>query len=205
LKQHLVGIRDQVAPSKAPSEEIEHIRFELQNQFDKFEENKARKKELNVEIGRKSQLAKMRASWSIANPSVDFEGSSIPSKNVRDPFRYVPPPHESQPRKKKNIRSYFTPFPTFASASQPSQTQPTLDNHWRKQYKNVVFEYTTRMWYDADIPFNVSHSPYYQHMWDSIIAAKKGFKGPNMHDLKGSLLQKEVFPIDEYFRDFKEL
>jgi hypothetical protein len=200
LKQHLAGIRGQVAPCKAPLEEIGHIRLELQNQFEKFEEDKARQKEINVEIGRKRQLATMRA-----NPSVEFEGSSsIPSTNVRDPFRYVPPPHEIQPKKKKNIQSYFTPSPTSASASQPSQTQPTLDNHWKKQYKEVAFEYIARWWYDADIPFNVAHSPYYQPMWDSIIVVRKGFKGPSMHDLRGSLLQKEVLSIDEYLKDFKE-
>jgi hypothetical protein len=77
--------------------------------------------------------------------SHEFEGySSNPSNNVRDLFRYVPPPPRSQPRKKKNIPSYFTPSPTSTSASQPSQTQPTLDNHWKKQYKDATFEYTTR-------------------------------------------------------------
>jgi hypothetical protein len=47
-----------------------------------------------------------------------------------------------QPRKKNNIQSYFTPSPTSgsANASQPSQTQLTLDNHWKKQYKEVFFE-----------------------------------------------------------------
>jgi len=35
-------------------------------------------------------------------------------------------------------------------------------------------------------------------MWDSIIAAGKGFKGPTMHDLRGALLQKEISFVDEY-------
>jgi hypothetical protein len=41
-------------------------------------------------------------------------------------------------------------------------------------------------------------------MQDYIIADKKGFKDPSMHDLRGSLLQNEVLPIDEYLEDFKE-
>jgi hypothetical protein len=41
-------------------------------------------------------------------------------------------------------------------------------------------------------------------MWDSIIVVKKDFKGPSMHDLRGSLLQKEALSIDEYFKGFKE-
>jgi len=65
--------------------------MELQNQFEKFEENKARQKKINVERGRKRQLATMRA-----NPSVEFEGSSsIPSNIVRGPFCYVPPAPKS--------------------------------------------------------------------------------------------------------------
>jgi hypothetical protein len=40
-------------------------------------------------------------------------------------------------------------------------------------------------------------------MWDSIIACGRGFKGPSMHDLRGSLLQKGVESIEEYLRDFK--
>jgi hypothetical protein len=50
-----------------------------------------RQREINAKIGRKKQLAMMRAFGSLANPSVDFEGSSyITSINVRDRFCYVP-------------------------------------------------------------------------------------------------------------------
>jgi hypothetical protein len=40
-------------------------------------------------------------------------------------------------------------------------------------------------------------------MWDFIISCGRDFKGPSMHDLRGSLLQKEVQSIEEYLRDFK--
>jgi hypothetical protein len=88
----------------------------------------------------------MGGSESLENSSVNFAGSSSnPSTNVSDPFRYVSPPCEIQ-CKKKNIQSYFTPSPTSASAnaSQPSQTQPTLDSHWKKRYKEVSFEYIAK-------------------------------------------------------------
>jgi hypothetical protein len=203
IKEHLAGIRGQVLPCDAPDEEIGQIRMEMLDRFEKFEEEKARQKAINAEIGRKRQLAAaMRASG-----SVEFEGSSsIPSTNVMDPFHYVPPPPEldRQPKKKKNIKSYFPPSPNSVSGSQPTQIQPTLDSHWKKQYKESAFEYIARWWYDADIPFNVARSPYYQPMWDFVIAAGKGFKGPSMYDLRGSLLQKEVFSIDEYLKDFKD-
>ena len=41
-------------------------------------------------------------------------------------------------------------------------------------------------------------------MWDVVIVVRKGFKGPSMHDLRGSLLQKEIVSIDEYLKDFKQ-
>ncbi|KAH9309600.1 hypothetical protein KI387_037511 [Taxus chinensis] len=85
----------------------------------------------------------------------------------------------------------------------PIENQPTLDNHWKKQYKEATFECIARWWYDADIPFNAARSPYYQLMFDSIVVVGKGFKGPSMHDLRGSLLKKEVVSIDEYLKRCK--
>ncbi|KAH9329477.1 hypothetical protein KI387_001585, partial [Taxus chinensis] len=111
---------------------------------------------------------------------------------------------ENRPQKRKTIQSFF-PSSTLAtaSASMPTQNQPTLDNHWKKQYKEATFEYIARWWYDADIPFNAARSPYYQPMFDSIVVTGKGFKGPSMHDLRGSLLKKEVASIDEYLKGCK--
>jgi hypothetical protein len=56
----LVVIGGQFFPWKTPLEEIGHIIFELQIQFEKFEEDKARKKEINDEIERKKQFVSMR-------------------------------------------------------------------------------------------------------------------------------------------------
>lgn len=54
------------------------------------------------------------------------------------------------------------------------------------------------------IPFNVAQSPHYQAMWNSVISARKGFKAPSTHVLRGSLLQKEVLSIEESLTGFKE-
>ncbi|KAH9297845.1 hypothetical protein KI387_029527, partial [Taxus chinensis] len=54
-----------------------------------------------------------------------------------------------------------------------------------------------------NIPFNAARSSYYQSMFDSIVATGKGFKGLSMHDLRGSLLKKEVASIDEYLKGCK--
>jgi hypothetical protein len=119
--------------------------------FEKFDEDKARRKVIQGEIGRKKQLSMMMASGSQTNPSVEGFSSNL-STHVRDPLRYVPSTHEIWPKKKKNIQSYFTPSSTSTSASQLSETQPTLENYWKKQYKESTFEYIVRWWYDACYP-----------------------------------------------------
>jgi hypothetical protein len=211
LKEHLAGIKGQVKSCEAPLEVIGHIREEMKKVLHDYQQDKAREKSIQAEIGRK------RA----ANPTFDYEDSpSLHSTGGgvrhRDPFHYVPPPLDSEnslnpPNRKRtnSIQSYFTPPPTSGSNNanvsqvQPIQNQPTLDDHWKKQYREIVYEYIARWWYHADIPFNAARSPYYQPMWDSIIACGRGFKGPSMHDLRGSLLQKEVESIEEYLTDFK--
>ena len=82
--------------------------------------------------------------------------------------------------------------------------QPTIDAHWKKQYKVTAHEYIARWWHDAYILFNSACSPYFQPMWDSVVAVGKGFKGPSMHDLRGSFLEKEIKSLGEYVKEFKE-
>eukprot|EP00253_Pinus_taeda_P023136 PITA_23136 len=41
-------------------------------------------------------------------------------------------------------------------------------------------------------------------MFDAIHAARKGFKGPTMHELRGYRLQKEILSINDYLKDFKD-
>lgn len=45
MKQHLDGIRGQIAPCAAPAEQIGDITKELVERFEKFEEEKSRQKE----------------------------------------------------------------------------------------------------------------------------------------------------------------
>ena len=46
FKQHLAAVTGNIAPWKADLEFIGEIRLELQQQFDKFEEEKAKQKEM---------------------------------------------------------------------------------------------------------------------------------------------------------------
>ena len=148
----------------------------MQEKFGKFEEEKAREKEIEVEIGRKRSIKHMM----VANPNFDYEGSSsIPCTDTSNPFRYVPPSLESiqergkaKIKKKGDIKSYFTPSSLSDSAHCPQanrgQMQPTLDDHWKKELREITCGYIARWWYDADIPFNASRSPYYEPLFDVI-------------------------------------
>lgn len=210
LKQHLVGIRGQITPCTSP--EIGEIRKNFLASFEKFKEDKARKKDIQAEIGRKRKIQKMM----VTNPHYDFEGSSsIPQTDTSNPFRYVPPSFgyvqdKGNGRMTKGdvtIKSYFTPsFPSDAHGPEvsKSQMQPTLDDYRKKELRETACEYIAKWWYDADIPFNAARSPYYEPMFDSIHVAGKGFKGPTMHELRGYRLHREIESINVYLKEFKD-
>lgn len=98
------------------------------------------------------------------NPHFDFEGSSsIPCTDASNPFRYVPPSFESIQEKGKgkmkkgdmNIKSYLTPSsPSDAHGPQASRShmQPTFDDHWKKELREIACDYIARWWYDAISP-----------------------------------------------------
>ena len=204
LKQHLAGIRGNVAPCEVDSEVIGEIRLELLQQFEQYEVEKTNQREREAEIGKKRHLAEMIGR---SAPYSEYEGSSSipsPSPNFKDTYQYVPPPSETNVSKKGSIHSFFSPQNTPSNAAASRPIQPTIDAHWKKQYRMTAHEYIARWWYDADIPFNAARSPYFQPMWDSVVAAGKGFKGPSLHDLRGSLLQKEIESLNVYFKEFKE-
>ena len=54
LKQHLAQIKGQI--TACPSDEIEEIRKNLLESFEKFKEEKTRQKEIQAEIGRKREI-----------------------------------------------------------------------------------------------------------------------------------------------------
>eukprot|EP00253_Pinus_taeda_P032274 PITA_32274 len=197
LKQHFARIRGQVNPCEAPNEVLGPVRAEYLSKFQKFEENTAREKAIQDEIARKRELLEAMKESGYDDYEIQ-DSSSIPYTN--DPFHYVPHAlgKKSKGIKRTNIQSYFSSFVAIASAnptsSQPSR-QPTLDQHWKKQYNETCYQYIPRWWYEVDIPFNAACSPYYQAMWDFVIAVEKGFKGLTMHELRGALLQKEVSSI----------
>ena len=120
------GLNNTWLPSKAceaPLDVIGQIRADMQEYFKKFEECKARQREIEEEVGKKRRLAEMMGG-TYAPSSI--EGSStIPSTDLRDPFQYVAPSDTTQEKgkskKKGGIQSYFTSS-CFSVASNTSSS-----------------------------------------------------------------------------------
>ena len=163
----MAGLRGQITPCDAQN--IGEIRKELKEQFQKFEEDKIRQKEIQAEIGRKRNIQNMMAGNSSFESFNYQDSSSIPSTDAsKNPFRYVPPSRESisdkgkgAMRNKGTIKSFFVPSSPSDSATaygpSPPTVHPTLDAHWKKKLRDVACDYIARWWYDADIPFNAIH------------------------------------------------
>eukprot|EP00253_Pinus_taeda_P012087 PITA_12087 len=175
LKQHLAGIRGQITP--CTSLEIREIRKQLLANFEKFKEDKARQRDIEAEIGRKREIQKMMAT----NPHYDFEGSSsIPQTDTSNPFRYVPPSFGSvQDKGNGRMKKGDVTIKSYFTPSSPS---------------------------DAHDP-EVSRSQMQPTLDDHLkkeLRETACFKGPTMHELRGYRLQKEIKPINEYLKEFKD-
>jgi hypothetical protein len=81
-------------------------------------------------------------------------------------------------------------------------SQPTIDSKWKKDYKEVDLYCIAQIMVDK--PFIASCSPYCKPMLDVIVACVSSFKGPNLHDLRGPLLLKDVKNINDDLRRFQE-
>lgn len=101
LKQHLAGIRGQVTPRDVLDKVIGLVRAEYLEKFEKFKDSKA----IQEEIARKKELAKaMSRREAKGFGDFDLEDTSIPSTNLHDPFRYVPPHLGSHSQAKSKMR-----------------------------------------------------------------------------------------------------
>ena len=100
LKQHLAAIKGQVKACEAPLDVIGQIRADMQEYFKKFEETKARQKEIEEEVGKKRRLAEMMGGRGTYAPGSIEGSSSIPFTDLRDPFGYVAPSDTTQEKGK---------------------------------------------------------------------------------------------------------
>jgi hypothetical protein len=148
------------------------IRQEMLASIEEYLAKKAKKKENEAELRRRGEIVGKESRVQIRNLS--FQGSSSKTPMFRTPL---------------DILLQFMSMTTLQQRGRWMDfLHPALSAPWiaiGRSNTRTMFEYMARWWYDANISFNVAHSPYYQPMLDSIVACGKGFKGTSFHDLGG--------------------
>jgi hypothetical protein len=202
IKQHLTHARGNIKPCLKVSNELKD---EMQGLLDAFQSDKAKNKNVQKEVGRSSSGTRFDSDLQDRMPS--FEESSVFPIPGRDP--YTNPREEvehvggsgvgasTSKRSRGNLESFLVPRTTPGA-------QPTIDAKWKKIEREVAWECIARWWYDANIPFNVARSAYYQPMLDVVASCGSDFKGPGYEDIRGNLLKNKVERVKEYLIELKE-
>eukprot|EP00253_Pinus_taeda_P017834 PITA_17834 len=179
LKQHLVGIRGQVKPCDAPNAVLGPIRAEYISKLEKFYEDKAREKAIQDDIARKRELleAMKESGYNVKTPLL-----SLPPMTPFTMFILLLANHQKKQREQTSkVFSHLLPTLPLLIPLLPSQVVNPL---WINIGKNNAKKLLINTFLDG--------------------AARKGFKGPSLHDLRGALLQKEISSIDKYLVEFKD-
>ncbi len=209
IKQHLANARGNIKPCKKVPDAL---KAEMQASIDSYREEKAKKKKVQKEVGSGSATQfDSDTDFPDSHRIPSFEESSAFPIPMHDP--YTNPSQRNNPRgehvggsgvgasaskrPRGNLESFFVPCTTPGA-------QPTIDAKWKKTERNAAWECIARWWYDADIPFNVAKSVYYQPMLDAVASCGPGFKGPGYEDIWGHLLKNEVERVQQYLIEFKE-
>ena len=184
MKEHLAGIQGNVGPCKKVSEDVKWQMKELLNEMKK---SKEKKRKIISEIGGHHE---------------DLTSDDI---NDIDEGQY------SQLSKGKGkvkesgsgksvggINRFFAPRTT--PGAQPSIKSSMCSKEMIVKAKMAV----ARWWYDANLPFNAAQSKFYQPAIDAMTAIGPGFKGPSLHELRGSLLQMTVNDVQDYLQEIKK-
>jgi hypothetical protein len=204
IKQHLANARGNIKPCLEVPDEL---KAEMMGLLEGYQADKAKNRKVQKEVGRNSGGIRTRFDSDPQDRMPSFEESSAFPIPGRDP--YTNPREEVEhvggsgagasgsKRPRGNLDSFFLPRTTPGS-------QPTIDAKWKKIEREAAWECIARWWYDADIPFNVARSVYYQLMLDVVASCGSGFKGPGYEDIRGNLLKNEVERVKEYLTEFKE-
>eukprot|EP00258_Populus_trichocarpa_P037860 XP_024453879.1 uncharacterized protein LOC112326992 [Populus trichocarpa] len=84
--------------------------------------------------------------------------------------------------------------------------QKSLQNCWQRKEAVERCDLALAKWMiDACVPFNVVNSVYYQHAIDVVIAIGPGYKGPNLHVIRGYYLAKAVDEVKSYVETYREI
>nr|XP_034903226.1 uncharacterized protein LOC118040408 [Populus alba] len=77
--------------------------------------------------------------------------------------------------------------------------QKSLQNCWQRKEAVERCDLALAKWmFDACVPFNAVNSVYYQHAIDAVTTMGPGYKGPNLHAIRGYYLAKAVDEVKIY-------
>jgi hypothetical protein len=92
----------------------------------------------------------------------------------------------------------------FMSRTTPG-AQKSLQNCWQRKKAVERCDLALAKWMiDACVPFNVVNSVYYQHAIDVVTAMGPGYKGTNLHVIRGYYLAKAVDEVKIYVESYRE-
>ena len=84
--------------------------------------------------------------------------------------------------------------------------QKSLQNCWQRKEAVERCDLALAKWmFDACVPFNAVNSVYYQHAINVVTAMGPGYKGPNLHAIRGYYLAKAVDEVKIYVESYREI
>ncbi|XP_034893435.1 uncharacterized protein [Populus alba] len=102
-------------------------------------------------------------------------------------------------KKSATLGTYFMPRTTPGA-------QKSLQNCWQRKEAVERCDLALTKWmFDACVPFNAVNSVYYQHAIDAVTAMGPGYKGPNLHVIRGYYLAKAVDEVKIYVESYREI
>ena len=197
FKQHLAGIKGEVEQcTRCPPNVSYEMRLVLESTVTKKRKTQQHYDEMNPygpEFRNYEEQEYMQENDDVQEipPSYKAKGISIGGGHGKSMH------NKDAGRKGKTIGSYFVPRTTTSS-------QPTIKSVLQSKEAKERCDLAVSKWImDACIPFNAVNSMYYQPMLDAITGFGGGYKGPNLHDLRGYLLNKNVEEVKNFVHSFQ--
>nr|XP_034891250.1 uncharacterized protein LOC118031061 [Populus alba] len=102
-------------------------------------------------------------------------------------------------KKSATLGTYFMPRTTPGA-------QKSLQNCWQRKEAVERCDLALAKWmFDACVPFNAVNSVYYQHAIDAVTTMGPGYKGPNLHAIRGYYLAKAVDEVKIYVESYRAI
>ena len=102
-------------------------------------------------------------------------------------------------KKSATLGTYFMPRTTLSA-------QKSLQNCWKRKEAVERYDLPLAKWMiDVYVSFNVVNFVYYQHAIDDVTAIGLGYKGPNLHAIRGYYLAKTVDEVKIYVESYREI